>query len=298
MATCCNLDSQRLSPELRASLGSRLARYHTRTGRAEDLGIPVPGETYPMNGTDTRRGIFHGIGLLGGYIAYDLHTRRPLYQGRLPGDIRWSDRVTLIDPKTGCCYGSDPDTRYIVKYDPRTNRFCRTEATIPESPITGREAHPGIRTYARCRLRDGSFIAQTSGGVMFKFFPDEQRTELIGLNWGDGCYCTAMALSRGGRYLYYTVGRHNQVLKPGPPIVQFDTRTRQKKVLAFLHPYYRKKYGYVLGTSYSICLDAKDANLLITWNGHFPGSGNEEEWAGHPAFMCVEIPAGERKSGG
>ena len=35
-------------------------------------------------------------------------------------------------------------------------------------------------------------------------------------------------------------------------MVQFDTRTRQKKVIAFLHPFYRQKYGLTPAGTYSV----------------------------------------------
>lgn len=293
MATYCGLTYGDLSREQQADFGSRLARYNTRTGLAEDLGTPVPGETYPMNGTDTRRGIFHGIGARGGYIAYDLHARRCLYQGKLPGDVQWSDRATLIDPKTGRCYSSDPHTGRIIWYDPHENRFGATTARIPGHPGGKTEAHPGIRCYSRDRLADGSFIVQTSGGVMFKFFPDEQRTETLGLNWLDGCYCPAMAVSGDGGYVYYVPGTHDDPIPGGAAVVQLELATGRRKVLAFLDRSVADRAGYVLGTSYSICLDREDRGLLIAFNGRHGDPGDDAPRLGEPALIHLEFPASQ-----
>jgi hypothetical protein len=294
LATYCSLGSEKLAPRQRADAGGRLVRFNTRTGRSEDLGLPVPGETYPMHGTDTRRGIFHAVGLLGGYLAYDVLAGRPLYQGALPADIGWSDRSILIDPNTGCCYSSDPRTGQIVRYDPHDNRFSRTRGHLPRQAPDSVEAHPGIRSYTRCRLPDGAFIAQTSGGLMFRFWPDEERVERIGANWLDGCYCPATALSRDGRYLYYVPGTHAEPVPGGPVILQMDTRTAARKVLAFLQPGLAARFGYHFGTPYSITLDATDSSLLVTWNGRRAGGDGPPSAVGEPAFTYVEIPADER----
>lgn len=291
MATYCSIDSPKLPRRQRARVGSRLLRYNVFTDRAEDLGTPVPGDTYPMNGTDTRRAIFHGVGLLGGYIAYDLQARRVLYQGPMPADLNWSQRVTLIDPKTGCCYGSDPETRHILKYDPADNRFSTTSATIPPHPDDSVEAHPGIRVYTRRRLPDGSFLAMTSGGVMFSFWPDQEKTQYVGLNYDRGAYCPALALSEDSRYIYYTTGSHDP---DGPAqccLIRLDTETMKTRVLADLAPLYKKRHNYLLGTSYSITIDHTGRHLLITINGRFVTNPNDHfAPAGQPAFLYVQLP--------
>ena len=62
-----------------------------------------------------------------------------------------------------------------------------------------------------------------------------------------------------------------------------DTQTYARKVLAFLHPYYQRKYGYVFGGAYSVCLDEKGERLLIFWNGRFRRAGDEQDDPfGHP----------------
>ena len=128
---------------------------------------------------------------------------------------------------------------------------------------------------------------------MFKFFPDQQRTEYIGLNWVEGLYSTSMALSPGRRYVYYTVGAHGKTWQFGSPIIQMDTTTYAKKVIAFLHPFFHKKCGYSFGGSYSVRLDRKGERLLMFWNGRFRDSPEGESF-GHPAFLHVEIPVSER----
>jgi hypothetical protein len=117
----------------------------------------------------------------------------------------------------------------------------------------------------------------------------------MGTNWGDGLYATSMALSPDDHYLYYTVGAHGSTWNAGSPIIQLDLRTNTKKVLAFLHPFYQEKHGYVFGGSYSVCADSKATSLLITWNGRFRKSDETGESFGHLSFMHLAIPAVERR---
>ena len=283
----------RLPADERAKIGGRLLRYNVHDGRVEDLGMPLPGDSFPMHATDTRRGIFHAVGLYGGYLAWDTVRKRALFAGALPEGITWDLRSTLIDPATGICYGSATNTHHIIAYDAGRNAFFTTSARIPDHPQPGVEKKPYIRSTTRRHLPDGSFLCQTYDGLMFKFFPDEQRTERIGLNWVEGLYSTSIALSPGGQYVYYAVGAHGQTWQYGCPIIQMDTRTYAKKVLAFLHPWYLERHGYTFGGTYSLCIDPGGTTLLMFWNGRFREK-QEGDSFGHPAFLCLEIPAEER----
>ena len=48
--------------------------------------------------------------------------------------------------------------------------------------------------------------------------------------------------------------------------VQFDVKTRQKKVIAFLHPFYKDRYGCTLKGTYSSAVDPKGDRVYVTWN--------------------------------
>ena len=63
-------------------------------------------------------------------------------------------------------------------------------------------------------------------GTIFKFYPEEDRTEYVTENWGEKGYYTAnLAMSPGGRYLYYLPGLSSPQGR-GIPIVQFDTHNK------------------------------------------------------------------------
>ena len=51
-------------------------------------------------------------------------------------------------------------------------------------------------------------------------------------------------------------------------MVQYDVKTGKRKVLAFLHPFYKNKYGCALKGSYSLAVDPKGDKLFITWNAN------------------------------
>ena len=92
-----------------------------------------------------------------------------------------------------------------------------------------------------------------------------------------------------GRYLYYTPGAHGGSEVEGTPIVQFDTQTRRRKVIAFLNPLIEKKYGCTLRGTYSSALDAKGETLYVTWNV----SRGTKAWDSC-ALTVIHIPASER----
>lgn len=273
----------------RLRFGSRIVRYNVRTQEAEDFGTPIPGDCYPMNTTDAARGRVFGVGLFGTFLAWDAHAKRPVYAGPLPGDLRWASRAVLVDPRTGFCYGNDPVTRRIVRYDPVRNTFSPTRAVVPAHPVAGKDREPAIRAYTRNRLRDGSFVVMTSEGAIFKFFPDEERTQPLGVNFADGFYCSALALSADERYLYYAVGPYRPDANPIAPVIRFDLETGTPTVLAFLASWYAARHQYHLGLAFSACLDRTGRRLLLVWNGRFTRPGEKAHALGHPAFICLDI---------
>jgi hypothetical protein len=75
-----------------------------------------------------------------------------------------------------------------------------------------------------------------------------------------------------GRYLYYVPGAHGGSEKDGAAVVQFDTQTKKKKVIAFLHPFLKKRYGYTPLGTFSTAVGPAGDRLYITWNGNIGGS--------------------------
>ena len=128
---------------------------------------------------------------------------------------------------------------------------------------------------------------------MFKFWPDEERTELVGVNWDEGgVYIASIAMSPKCRYLYYVAGASTGSWKWGTPVIQYDTTDGSKKVIAFLNSFYHEKYGYMTGGTFGIELSGDGSLLVIQTNGRFAPRGGGS--AGQPAIFAVNIPESER----
>ena len=92
-----------------------------------------------------------------------------------------------------------------------------------------------------------------------------------------------------GRFLYYIPGAHGGSETDGSPVIQFDTKTRRKKVIAFLHPFYATKYGLTLKGTFSSALAPEGDKLYITWNVSREG----KVWDS-VALTVLHIPESER----
>ena len=95
-----------------------------------------------------------------------------------------------------------------------------------------------------------------------------------------------------GRYLYYIPGAHGRASQDGTPIVQYDTKLKQRKVLAFVHKYYQEKYGYNADGCFCCVLDNKGERLFISWDGWREGQPRGWESC---TLMVLEIPESERR---
>ena len=127
---------------------------------------------------------------------------------------------------------------------------------------------------------------------MFKFWPDEEKTETIGVNWDkSGVYTTSVDISPKFRYVYYVPGAHGEAYKLGVPVVQYDTKTNQKKVLVFLDKFYQDNYGYVMAGTFGVELSPDGSLLVIQMNGGFGPPASRFE---HTSIIAIHIPESER----
>ena len=82
--------------------------------------------------------------------------------------------------------------------------------------------------------------------------------------------------------------------------MQYDTKTGQKRVLAFTFPYYYDRYGYTPGGTFSLKLDDAGKRLFILWNGAFIDveaqlQKEHIDVFGNNAIMLVHIPEALRR---
>lgn len=294
--------------------GGHLVRYNPGTDAVEDLGNPLVGGTWPMFDMDIERGTFFAVGHAGQVMVYNVYQRKLLFGGYLPHRWGWNPRSTLLDPRTGNWYGSnsgrDDAARAaaaksvtdcaeleqisggtqigMLKYDLRLNRFSVMKCKLPV-PVTKERHKCQLRAYVSRPAKDGGFYCQSANGIIFKFFPDQDRIEYIDLNWGAGYYCTAMALSPDERYLYYTIDAHMGAVGHGAPILQYDLKNHTKRVLAYLYPYLCDHYNYLAGGCFGTTLSADGATLYMCWNGRFWNKTGVHSM-GDVSYVILHIP--------
>lgn len=279
--------------------GGHIMSCDPLTGDFVDYGVPMVRASWPYHRIDTKRGIMYGVGMFSEFLAWDVNTQQTKWAGYLPDSLKWWVRAILLDDETGMVFTSNyfaaDSQKHIIKYNPYKNRFSKLEAHVPRNSKTGTYDH--IRSHTHTRGPDGLYYAVTISGELFTFNPQTETVDDKGLNWpGEQRYTTSMDRSPKGRYLYYLPGAHGRGYKDGSPLMQYDTRTGTKKVLAFMFPYYYDKYGYVAGGTFSIKLDDKGERLFIVWNGAFVDVNAEKnaDVFGHCSVMVVNIPASER----
>ena len=289
--------------------GGHIMSCDPLTGDMVDYGVPVKRSSWPYHRVDTKRGIMYAVGMFGEFLAWDINAQRTLWAGYLPKGMGWWERALMIDEETGMVYTTNRDSEtdpehHFIKYDPAKNRFFQLDCHVPATTGTASRKGGAPGTYSPMRAQtaqrgpDGLFWGVTNGGQLFTFDPMEEEIVDKGPNWvGEQRYTCSMARSPGGRYLYYVPGAHGHGYSDGSPVIQYDTQTGVKKVLAFMFPYYLEKYGYTPGGTFSIKLDDKGERLFILWNGDFVEHGEElkGDTFGRCSLMLIHIPASERE---
>jgi hypothetical protein len=286
-------------------LGGHIMSYNVENQEFVDYGIPMPGASWPSARIDPKRRMLYAAGYYQEFLAWNMDTRKPIYAGHLPEGMLWANRVMMIDDVTGRLYTSnnhaDETQRRLIRYDAATNRFTQLEAAMPADEIGEEHTVSVMRASTSKRGPDSLFYGITMNGQLFSFDPESETLTDRGYGWpGEERYTTSLARSPGGRYIYYCPGAHGHGCRDGSPLVQYDTKTGARKVIAFLAPFYMEKYGYTPSGTFSIKLDDAGERLFVCWNGGF---FEKETALGekrhslfiHNALMLVHIPASERR---
>ena len=274
--------------------GSNLVRYDTNTGHAENLGIPMVKASWPYYTLDRDRGILFAVGSKGEILSYDVNRQRTMFAGYPPPGITWFNRCTMLDPDTGLFWSCEKDsTNCFLSFNPQTNEFVKYKESTPDEL----GLHKGIwregkmRATSHKRSGDGSFWVNSGNGTLYKFWPDTRKTEVITHLWADHTYVPRFAMTEDGTYIYY-VPNLVQTYSYYQPVVQFNTQTYERKVIAFIADYYFEKYGYYIGGAHGIEISEDGSMLVINFNGAF--SPRVEPFYGNPVLMVVHIPESER----
>jgi hypothetical protein len=188
---------------------------------------------------------------------------------------------------TGRVYYVDKDEGPLMRYDPADGK--------PPTRISGTI---GLRS-ATQETDDGYVYTVSTRGdaAIWRFQPKTEKIERLGeAAVGSQSYVTSLDVDPTGRYLYYVCGAHGGSQQDGTPIVQFDVKTRKKKVIALLHPFYKEKYGYVPLGTFGSAVSAGGDKLYVTFNGNRGGADKRGRLGFDTcALTVIHIPESERR---
>lgn len=272
--------------------GDWIFRSHPGSGKTEIVAqSPVPKHCIPCSVLDPQRMIFYGGTAAGKdakdqgiqFFAYDLKGKKLLFAGP-DGPARYM----FFAPSSGTLYygpGGEGATVDLMLYHPEKDK----------APVSV-GVTMGLRT-ATQETKQGYVytVSHDPEATLWSFNTKTEKAEKLGSAVvAKASYITTLDVDPTGRYLYYLAGAHGGGAQEGTPVVQFDLQTKTKKVLAFLHPFYQKKYGYTPDGTFSSALDASGEKLYITWNGtRNPVSQGSKTWESC-ALTVIHIPASER----
>lgn len=270
--------------------GDWIIRVDPATAKAEVVAEgPVPGHCIPTGFTDPERMIFYGgtEPETGAdeksvtFFAYDLRARKLIYSG-----FDGPARAMLFAKSTGKVYWLEDklDGAPLVRFDPeKPGKPERIPGEIGLRAASGETPQGIVYTVSHARGKEGS-------SQLYAFHTKTEQIDSLGeAAVGGQQYITSLDADATGRFLYYVPGAHGGAEQDGSPVVQFDTQTRQRKVLAFLHPFYGRKYGVEPRGTYGVALDPEGGTLYITWNC----SRGTKSWD-CCALTVVHIPRSER----
>lgn len=269
--------------------GDWILRCHPETGKAEVVVQgPVPKHCIPNSVLDPKRLIFYGGTAPGTggenegiqFFAYDVKNKKMLYSGP-DGPARYM----IFAKSTGRIYyvpgtGSTP----LMRYDPdKGGSPVKIEGELPIRAAT-QETPQGIVYTAS--LGQGGREAS-----LYAFNTKTEAIEPLGpLAVGKNQYVATLDADPTGRYLYYIPGAHGGSEVDNAAVIQFDVKMKQRKVIAFLHPFYQTKYGCTLKGTYSVAVDPKGDKLYVNWNAF----RTVRPWD-TCALTVIHIPESERQ---
>jgi hypothetical protein len=271
--------------------GDWIVRVQPESGKSEVVAQgPVPKHCIPCSVLDPKRLIFYGGTAPGTggedegiqFFAYDVRAKKVLYAGP-----NGPSRYMLFAKSTGRVYYTQgkEDPGPLMRYDPeKGGEPVKTTAVL------------GLRSATQETPQGFVYTVSSGQGkgdpVLWSFNTKTEEVQKLGTaTVGIHGYIASLDADPTGRYLYYVPGAHGGSDADGSPVVQFDVQTKQKKVIAFLHPFYKDRYGCTLRGTYSTAVDPKGDKLYITWNvSRVPSKA----WD-CVALTVVHIPESERR---
>lgn len=268
-------------------LGDWILRANPATGVSEVVAhAVVPKHCLPNGMIDRQRLIFYGgtapgvgtdpLGIQ--FVVYDLKNRKLLYSG-----ANGPARAMILSSSTGKVYfapGNSEGT--LMRYDPSTGK------PPEELPAT-----IGIRAATDETPQGLVYSVSTGQGATSRLYALDVKTEKVEAHGpmavGTNQYIASIKADPTGRYLYYVPGAHGGSQRDNSAVVQYDTKTKTRKVIAFLSPALDKPTGAVMQGTYAVAIDERGEKLYITWN--VSRGGRVWDTCG---LTVIHIPASER----
>lgn len=268
--------------------GDWILRHHPGTGETEIVcHAPVPRHCIPTSVLDPERLVFFGGTAAGNrtepvaFFAYDVRQRK-VAATATPGPYR----ALILARSSGRVWYVPEDGGPLMRFDPAAGEPpVRVPGSIGLRAATA-ETDAGL-VYTVSTRGDGS---------IWRFDTGSEAIERIGeAAVGTADYVTSLDVDPTGRFLYYIPGAHGGGVADGSPVVQFDVTTGRKKVLAFLHPFYRERYGFTPLGTFSSALSPDGSILHVTWNGNRAGPDDRGRIPFDTcALTVIHIPEAER----
>ena len=247
--------------------GDWIIRCDPKTGKSAVVAHgPVPKHCIPCSVLDPERMIFYGGTAAGSkgdgagvqFFAYDVPNRKLLYSG--PDG---PPRYMIFAKSTGKVY-------YVPGKEDMVGQLVSYDAAIGGAPVKIK-ASLGLRA-ATQETPQGIVYPVSKGAkggqtMIYAFNTKTEEAQVVGpAAVGSAEYITSIDADPTGRYLYYIPGAHGGGERDGSAVVQFDIKTKQRKVIAFLHPYFKDKIGATPVGTFSSAIDPQGDKLYITWN--------------------------------
>lgn len=288
--------------------GDPMLRYELASGTVAVLPAPAAYYSVPSAAVFAPTKMLYGLGAGGAvrtpnsaFFAYDLEKNKTVFLG---GPAPDECRAILVAPDGRVYYSTGNQAAkkgqkgqadvpakpgMLARYDPKTNQVTVTDLKVPDNG--------SMRAASRCNAQ-GVAYAITHDGVIFSFDTKTEKMAVLGKTFETGPGYTAICkLSPDERFLYFVPGAHGGATVAGCPVMQMDTRTGKRKVIAFLHPYMEKQMNYHTGGTFGIDISPDGATLGICFNGkkldEQISHGSSENFD-QCAVMLVHIPESER----
>lgn len=268
--------------------GDWILRHNPKTGKTEIVAHgPVGKHCIPCSILDPECLIFYGGTAAGDrqdkhiiFFAYDIRARKLLYSG-----YNGPARYMILAKSTGYVYFVPGFFGPLYRFDPEKST----------SPVE-LGAELGIRAATQETPQGFVYTVSRGGATLYRFdTKTEQVTNLGSAAIGTQTYITTIDADSTGKYLYYVPGAHGGSEKDGAAVVQFDTKTGEKKVICFLHPLLKERFGYTPLGTFSTAVDPAGDKLYITWNGNLGGIRRGRPTWDACALTVIHIPESERR---